>query len=118
MAFYSALANDGITMTPYLVDNMIVVNGNKEPASPDESKRICSPETVREIVRFLQDKDMPSLYGKAGRNGFIGFFSSGSRTYTIMALSFFDDQNIPAIRSSTGKKMAEAISGYIIERGI
>ena len=86
---YGALANDGILMKPQIVDRIIDRNGNIHPVEPEETRRVLSQETSKEIGEMLRSvvvnghgkrADVPG-YLVGGKTGTAQVAKTGSKGY-------------------------------------
>lgn len=86
---YGALANDGILMKPQIVDRIIDRNGNIRPVEPEETRRVLSRETSKEMGEMLRSvvvnghgkrADVPG-YLVGGKTGTAQVAKTGSKGY-------------------------------------
>ncbi|MFH1375636.1 MAG: penicillin-binding protein 2 [Patescibacteria group bacterium] len=81
-AAYSVLANGGLLMKPYVVDEEILPDGRRIKTEPTTVRRVINPETSREITQILVSS-VKNGYAKPG--GVEGYFVAGktgtSQTY-------------------------------------
>lgn len=79
---YSALANGGLLMKPYIVDEEILPNGRRIKTEPETIRRVIDEETSREITQMLVSS-VRNGYAQPG--GSEGYFVAGktgtSQTY-------------------------------------
>ena len=99
MTFIGAVANDGKTTNPYLVEE-ITVNGNRTyDAKPQSGQRIMSKETAKVLQEYMQN----NVTVKYGAENFPGL-TVGAKTGTgevegkkpnAMLAGFVDDEKYP-----------------------
>ncbi len=81
-AAYSALANGGLLMKPYVVDEQISADGRRIKTEPTTIRRVIDPETSKTITEMLVSS-VKNGYAKPG--GVPGYFVAGktgtSQTY-------------------------------------
>ncbi|MFH1546487.1 MAG: penicillin-binding protein 2 [Patescibacteria group bacterium] len=81
-AAYSALANGGLLMKPYVVDEEILPDGRRIKTEPETIRRVIDPETSRAITQMLVSS---VKIGFAKPGGVDGYFVAGktgtSQTY-------------------------------------
>jgi len=81
-AGYSALANGGLLMKPYIIDEEILPNGVRIKTEPETIRRVIDEETSREISEILVNS---VRNGYAAVGGVEGYFIAGktgtSQTY-------------------------------------
>ncbi len=71
---YGALANDGVMMQPYIVDQVVKSNGFQEIHEPVEAGRPISPETARTVAAMLV---RVVDYGHSKKAAVDGYFMAG-----------------------------------------
>ncbi|MFH0776673.1 MAG: penicillin-binding protein 2 [Patescibacteria group bacterium] len=81
-AAYSALANGGLLMKPYVIDEEILPDGKVIKTEPQTIRRVINPETSKTITEMLVSS-VRNGYAKSG--GVPGYFVAGktgtSQTY-------------------------------------
>ncbi len=75
---YGALANDGVMMKPYIVDELRYVDGVVEKTEPKEVRRVLSSKTATLIGGMLVSVIENGYDGKAGIDGYYVAGKSGT----------------------------------------
>lgn len=79
-AAISAIANGGMLMKPYLVERITNENGETlQSFSPQERKRVVSPETARTVARMLEGV---TTEGGTGTNAAVEGYRAAGKTGT------------------------------------
>lgn len=73
-AAYAAIANDGVLMKPYIVEDVIRPDGTKEPRLPQEIRRVIQAKTARLLGAMLVSV-VENGHGK--RAGVPGYYIGG-----------------------------------------
>jgi cell division protein FtsI (penicillin-binding protein 3) len=94
---FATIANDGVRVTPTVVAGTTDASGNYIPAKNQQTKRVVSAETAREIRKMLESVVSPSGtaptaaipgYRVAGKTGTANRFDSSCSCYSGYTASF------------------------------
>jgi cell division protein FtsI (penicillin-binding protein 3) len=94
---FATIANDGVRVTPTVVAGTTDASGNYIPAKNQQTKRVISAETAREIRKMLESVVSPSGtaptaaipgYRVAGKTGTANRFDSSCSCYSGYTASF------------------------------
>ena len=94
---FATIANDGVRVTPTVVAGTTDASGNYIPAKNQQTKRVISSETAREIRKMLESVVSPSGtaptaaipgYRVAGKTGTANRFDSSCSCYSGYTASF------------------------------
>ena len=94
---FATIANDGVRVTPTVVAGTTDASGNYIPAKNQQTKRVVSTETAREIRKMLESVVSPSGtaptaaipgYRVAGKTGTANRFDSSCSCYSGYTASF------------------------------
>ena len=62
LSAYSAIANKGVAMRPYVVDKQVDASGNTEVTQPQQISQIFSEDTANKLNSMLQQVAQTNLY--------------------------------------------------------
>lgn len=67
---YATIANDGVRMTPRLVDSVADANGTMVPSQPAQGTQVVSPETAQQVRTMLEGAVAEGTGGNAAIPGY------------------------------------------------
>lgn len=94
---FSAIANDGVLMRPYVVDKIIYSNGTEKKTEPKEVRRVISSDTASRLTAMMVSVVKNSFDKKAGVPGYLIAGKTGTAQIPDFKNGGYSDQTIHSI---------------------
>jgi len=91
---FSAIANDGVLMRPYVVDKIIYKNGKEEKTEPKEVRRVISSDTASRLTAMMVSVVKNSFDRKASVPGYLIAGKTGTAQIPDFQKGGYSDQTI------------------------